>query len=71
VLAYERLKLGGRLVAHMSTIDGLSEVHSGLHRLGPEAKVWMFHLARGTYQMERIRFESLNPSFLLSVVKPK
>ena len=30
----------------------------------------MLHLARGYYQMERVRFESLNPTFLVAVVKP-
>jgi hypothetical protein len=30
----------------------------------------MLNVARGTYQLERIRFDALNPTFLLSAVKP-
>jgi len=30
----------------------------------------MINIARGTYQMERIRFDAMNPCFLLSIVKP-
>jgi hypothetical protein len=30
----------------------------------------MLNLARGTHQLERIRFDALNPSFLISAVKP-
>jgi hypothetical protein len=34
-----------------------------------EAKVWMVNIARSTYQLERMRFEALNPSFLIAAVK--
>jgi hypothetical protein len=30
----------------------------------------MVNLARGYCQMDRVRFESLNPTFLIAVVKP-
>jgi hypothetical protein len=30
----------------------------------------MMHFSRGNYQLERIRFESVNPTFLVAVVKP-
>ena len=29
----------------------------------------MINVARGTHQLERMRFEALNPTFLLAVVK--
>ena len=29
----------------------------------------MINVARGTYQLERVRFDALNPTFLLAVVK--
>ena len=32
-------------------------------------KVWMINIARGTYQLERMRFDALNPSFLIAAVK--
>lgn len=68
--AFERLRAGGRLVATMGSIDNLAETHRTLHRCVPHVKVWMLHFARGSYQLERIRFSSLNPTFLVSVVKP-
>ncbi len=54
----------------MGSIDNLTEVHRVLRGYGPDVKVWMINIARGNYQLERVRFESLNPTFLVSVVKP-
>ena len=31
----------------------------------------MINIARGTYQLERMRFDALNPNFLIAAVKPK
>jgi len=67
--AYQRLKPLGRLVATMGSIDNLSEVHRLLRGYCPDVKVWMINLARGNYQLDRVRFESLNPTFLIAVVK--
>ncbi len=67
--AYQRLRVGGRLVATMGSIDNLAETHQLLHRNGLDVKIWMMQIARGNYQLERVRFESLNPSFLLSAFK--
>lgn len=69
-LAYERLKPGGRLVANVGSIDNLSDVHAALARKTPDVQVWMINIAHGTQQLERLRFESLNPTFLIGVVKP-
>ena len=30
----------------------------------------MANIARGTFQLERVRFDALNPTFLLAIVKP-
>lgn len=68
-LAYERLKDGGRLVASVGSIESVSAVHTTLQRLAKDVNLWMINVARGTYQLERVRFEALNPTFLLSVVK--
>jgi len=68
--AYHRLRRGGRLVANVGSIENLSAVHEILSRLSPDVKVWLINIARGTYQLERVRFEALNPTFLLSVSKP-
>ncbi|MFH1922314.1 MAG: precorrin-6y C5,15-methyltransferase (decarboxylating) subunit CbiE [Planctomycetota bacterium] len=68
--AYQRLRGGGRLVATMGSLDNVTEVQQVLRGHCPDVKVWMVNLARGYYQMDRVRFESLNPTFLVAVVKP-
>jgi precorrin-6Y C5,15-methyltransferase (decarboxylating) len=69
-LAYARLRPGGRLVANVGSIESLSVVHETLARLSKDVNVWMINVARGTHQLERVRFEALNPTFLLAVMKP-
>lgn len=69
-LAYDRLKPGGRLVANVSSIENVSDIHATLHRRTRDVRVWMINIARGTYQLERVRFDALNPTFVLAVVKP-
>ncbi len=69
-LAYERLRPGGRLVAHVASLDSFHGVHEALQRHAGDVKIWMINLARGNYQLERLRFEALNPTFLLAVKKP-
>jgi len=68
--AYGRLRPGGRLVATMSSINNVYETHQTLYQRTHNVKVWMLNFARGTPQMERVRFESLNATFLIAVVKP-
>jgi precorrin-6Y C5,15-methyltransferase (decarboxylating) len=67
---YKRLKAGGRLVATMTSIDNIAAVHELLRVYHPDVKVWMLNFARGTYQLDRLTFESSTPTFLVSVVKP-
>lgn len=69
-LAYARLKPGGRLVANVGSIENLADVHATLRRLGDVA-VWMINIARGTEQLERLRFDALSPSFILATRKPE
>jgi precorrin-6Y C5,15-methyltransferase (decarboxylating) len=68
--ALARLKPGGRIVADMASIDNVSEIQTILRDATGDVKVWMFNVARGNYQLERIRFEAQNPIFVLSAVKP-
>ncbi len=67
--AYARLKVGGRLVANVGSIENLSAVHEVLNNTGADVKVWMVNIAHGTYQLERVRFEARNPTFLIGAVK--
>ena len=69
-LAYQRLKPLGRLIASVGSIESVSAVHQTLQSLAKDVNVWMINIARGTHQLERVRFEALNPTFLLGVVKP-
>jgi len=68
--AFERLKVGGRLVATMGSIDNLAQTNQLLRALCDDVKLCMINLARGNYQLGRVRFEALNPTFLISVIKP-
>ncbi len=68
-LAYGRLRAGGRLVANVGSIENLSAVHETLRHYTGDVPLWMINVARGVEQLERVRFESLNPTFLLAVVK--
>lgn len=68
--ACRRLRPGGRLVANVASIENVGEVHAALHAQCGDVNVWLINVARGMYQMERIRFNALNPTFLLSVRKP-
>jgi precorrin-6Y C5,15-methyltransferase (decarboxylating) len=70
-LAYRRLKPGGRLVANVGSIENLAGVHEIMHRHASDVKVWLINIARGTYQLERVRFEALNPTFLLAATKAR
>jgi len=70
-LAYGRLRPGGRLVASVGGIEHVAAVHETLQRLSTDVALWMINVARGTYQLERVRLEAVNPTFLLAVVKPR
>jgi precorrin-6Y C5,15-methyltransferase (decarboxylating) len=68
-LAFSRLRSGGRLVANVSSIQNLASVREMLQGEAGDASVWMVNIARGTYQLESVRFESLNPSFLIAAIR--
>jgi precorrin-6Y C5,15-methyltransferase (decarboxylating) len=68
--AFARLRPGGRIVANVNSIENLAAVRETLQSATDDAHVWLFNLSRGTYQLERLRFEAMNPTFLLGAVKP-
>jgi precorrin-6Y C5,15-methyltransferase (decarboxylating) len=68
-LAFARLKPGGRLVANVASVENFSEGHATLLRTAGDVRSWLINIARGTQQLERVRFDALNPCFLLSVHK--
>ena len=68
--AFARLAPGGRLAVNVATIDGLAAAHKTLKALAGEVQIWNVAVSRGIDQMDRVRFEGVNPTFLLAVVKP-
>jgi precorrin-6Y C5,15-methyltransferase (decarboxylating) len=66
--SYAALRPGGRLVSNVGTLEMLSATYAVLKRLGT-VDVLLMNLARGIEQMESLRFEAVNPTFLLKVRK--
>ncbi len=69
--AWLRLKPGGRLVTACNSIENLAAVHSLLRARSADAAYWMVNIARGYEQLDRIRFEAINPVFLIAATKPE
>lgn len=67
--AFDKLKPNGRLVATSGSIENVAAVRSALQNKTDDANIWMVNIARGTFQLERVRFESLNPTFLIAAKK--
>ena len=68
--AYTRVRPGGHVVASVGSIDNIGAIHSALNSQSCNVNVWMVNIARGTYQLERVRFDALNPCFLVAAQKP-
>jgi len=63
------LKPGGRIVITVGSIENVAACRLVLQQAGTEMQVWMLNFCRGTEQLERLRFEAINPTFLLRGVK--
>jgi precorrin-6Y C5,15-methyltransferase (decarboxylating) len=68
--AWQSLRPGGRMVVHVATVENLSATYAVLRRISHEVQALLVNVARGVEQLESLRFESLNPTFLLAVGKP-
>jgi precorrin-6Y C5,15-methyltransferase (decarboxylating) len=68
--AYAALRPGGRLVINVATLESLSATYGVLKALDATVQVLLINVARGTEQLETLRFDAVNPTFLLSVQKP-
>jgi precorrin-6Y C5,15-methyltransferase (decarboxylating) len=68
--AYQALHPGGRLVVNVATLESLHATHAALKQLAGTVQVLLVNLARGTEQLETLRLEAVNPSFLLTVSRP-
>jgi precorrin-6Y C5,15-methyltransferase (decarboxylating) len=67
--AFARLVPGGRIAVNVATVDGLATAYQTLKGLAGEVRLWNISVARGIEQMDRVRFEAMNPTFLLAASK--
>jgi precorrin-6Y C5,15-methyltransferase (decarboxylating) len=67
--AYRALRPGGRLVTNVATLETLSSIYGALKELAGSVQVLLVNVARGTEQLETLRFDAVNPTFLLTVNK--
>jgi precorrin-6B C5,15-methyltransferase / cobalt-precorrin-6B C5,C15-methyltransferase len=67
--AFSRLCEGGSMAINVATIEGLSAAYQKLKSLSGLVRVWNVTIARGIEQMDRLRFESIAPTFLLVITK--
>lgn len=67
--ALQRLSKGGRIVINVSSLENLVEVQKVLESQGLRVDVRMINISRGQYQLDRMRLEAMNPTFLIVGVK--
>jgi precorrin-6Y C5,15-methyltransferase (decarboxylating) len=67
--AYHALRPGGRMVVNVASLENLSAVYGALKLIASPVQALLINLARGTEQLETLRFEAINPTFLLTVAK--
>jgi precorrin-6Y C5,15-methyltransferase (decarboxylating) len=70
-VAFERLKPGGHFVANLATLEKTSALTAFLRRYSSNVGLLLMNMSRGTYQLDSIRLEAVNPSFLIYITKPK
>jgi precorrin-6Y C5,15-methyltransferase (decarboxylating) len=63
--AIKRLATAGRVVVTVSSPDNLVAVQAVIDKAGLTTDVRMINIARGQYQLDRVRFAALNPTFLV------
>jgi precorrin-6Y C5,15-methyltransferase (decarboxylating) len=68
--AFKALRPGGRMVVNVASLEGLGAAYEALKRCAHPVGAMLINIARGTEQLETLRFEALNPNFLLTVAKP-
>ncbi len=69
--AYKALRPGGRMVVNVASLEALGATHAALKALAESVEVLMVNVARGVEQFETLRFDAVNPTFLLAVAKPR
>lgn len=69
VQAFETLVTGGRIVVHVAGMTSANDLFYGFHRAGYQPEISLLNLSRGHLQFDSLRFDAVNPSFLISCVK--
>jgi precorrin-6Y C5,15-methyltransferase (decarboxylating) len=69
--AYQALRPSGRLVTNVATLESLSATYKTLKEQAGAVEVLLISVARGVDQLETVRLESVNPTFLLTIHKPE
>jgi precorrin-6B C5,15-methyltransferase / cobalt-precorrin-6B C5,C15-methyltransferase len=67
--AHQLLRPEGRMVVNVATLESLIAIYTKLKTLAPTVQVLMVNVARGVEQLETLRFEAVNPTFVLAVNK--
>jgi precorrin-6Y C5,15-methyltransferase (decarboxylating) len=67
--AYKALRSGGRLVINVATLESLTTAYAALKKRAGTVQVTLVNVSRGMEQLETLRFEAVNPTFLLSVTR--
>jgi precorrin-6Y C5,15-methyltransferase (decarboxylating) len=69
--AWPRLRPGGRLIVNLASMENLVALQNLLNEvLNCEPQLWMVQISRGNYQLEKLRLESANPTFVVKATKP-
>jgi precorrin-6B C5,15-methyltransferase / cobalt-precorrin-6B C5,C15-methyltransferase len=68
--SFAALRPAGRLVVNVGTIEMFSAVYAAMKALGPGVQIHLVNISRGVEQLEALRFEAVNPTFLLTLRKP-
>ncbi|MDA7950568.1 MAG: precorrin-6y C5,15-methyltransferase (decarboxylating) subunit CbiE [Pirellulaceae bacterium] len=68
--ALKALAPAGRMVVNIGNLESVKAVYDLLYHEMEEVSLRMVQISRGNYQLERLRLEALNPTFLLCAKKP-
>lgn len=68
--AWKVLRPGGWMTVNVASLESLGTTYAVLKNLTSPVQVLMVNVARGAEQLETLRFEAVNPTFLLTVGKP-
>lgn len=63
--AWDRLRPGGRIVVSIAALDNLTAAEQALRAKPCDPQILMINLSRGQQQLDSLRLEAANPSFLL------